>query len=76
VGNGIVITGNVITDTAQRRKGYGAAMMRTGLAWARSAGATIAALNVAADNSAGQALYRSLGYARQYDYTYRIPGLA
>lgn len=76
VGDRIVITGNVITDTAQRRKGYGAAMMRTGLAWARSAGATIAALNVAADNSAGQALYRSLGYARQYDYTYRIPGSA
>jgi ribosomal protein S18 acetylase RimI-like enzyme len=73
VADGIVITGNVVTDPAQRRKGYAAAMMRTGLSWARSAGATIAALNVAADNAAGQALYRSLGYARQYDYTYRVP---
>lgn len=74
IGDGIVITGNVVTDPAHRRKGYGAAMMRTGLAWARSAGATIAALNVAADNPAGHALYHSLGYTRQYDYTYRIPG--
>jgi ribosomal protein S18 acetylase RimI-like enzyme len=73
IGDGVVITGNVITDTRQRRKGYGAAMMRTGLAWAKSAGATLAALNVAADNAAGQALYTSLGYRRQYDYTYRTP---
>jgi GNAT superfamily N-acetyltransferase len=76
IGDGIVITGNVITDTTQRHKGYAAAMMHTGLAWAKSAGATIAALNVAADNPAAQALYRSLGYRRQYDYTYRIPAAA
>lgn len=76
IGDGIVLTGNVITDPAQRRRGYAAAMMRTGLAWAKAAGATIAALNVAADNPVGQALYRSLGYAHQYDYTYRIPGKA
>ena len=73
IGDGIVITGNVITDPAQRRKGYGAAMMHTGLAWAKSAGAAIAALNVAADNPGAQALYRSLGYRRQYDYSYRVP---
>lgn len=73
IGDGVVVTGNVITDTTQRRKGYGAAMMRTGLAWAKSAGATLAALNVAADNVAGQALYASLGYRRQYDYAYRTP---
>lgn len=76
IGDGIVITGNVITDTTQRRKGHAAAMMRTGLAWAHSAGATIAALNVAADNPAAQALYRGLGYRHQYDYTYRIPSAA
>jgi GNAT superfamily N-acetyltransferase len=76
IGDGIVITGNVITDPTQRRRGYGAAMMRTGLAWAKSAGATIAALNVAADNPAAQSLYRSLGYARRYDYVYRTPRAA
>jgi N-acetylglutamate synthase len=76
VADGIVITGNVITSTAYRRQGHGSAMMRTGLAWARSVGATIAALNVAADNHTGQALYRSLGYGRQYDYVYRVPATA
>lgn len=76
VADGIVVTGNVITDPSRRRQGLGAAMMRTGLAWARKEGATVAALNVQADNPAGQALYASLGYAHQYDYSYRIPGQA
>lgn len=74
IAQGIVITGNVIADPKRRRQGLGAAMMRTGLAWARAEGATIAALNVQADNPDGQALYRSLGYTHQYDYLYRIPG--
>ena len=76
VADGIVITGNVITDATRRRQGLGAAMMRTGLNWARSQGASVAALNVQADNPAGQALYASLGYQYQYDYTYRVPGQA
>ena len=76
VADGLVITGNVITAPSQRRKGFGAGMMRTGLAWAKEAGAKIAALNVAADNPAGQALYRGLGYERQYDYVYRVPSRA
>ena len=74
IADAIVITGNVITDPGRRRQGLGAAMMRTGLDWARSKGATTAALNVEASNPAGQALYHSLGYTHQYDYTYRIPG--
>jgi GNAT superfamily N-acetyltransferase len=69
---GIVVTGNVVTDAGERRKGYGAAMMQTGLAWAWSAGARVAALNVVADNAGAQALYRGLGYATQYDYAYRV----
>ncbi|QDZ11727.1 GNAT family N-acetyltransferase [Devosia ginsengisoli] len=73
IADGIVITGNVITDRARRRQGLGMAMMRTGLAWAKAQGATVAALNVQADNAAGMALYASLGYRHQYDYTYRIP---
>lgn len=74
VSGGIAITGNVVTDAAERRQGFGAAMMRTVHAWAKSAGATIAALNVQADNAAGVALYQNLGYRRRYDYVYRIPG--
>lgn len=76
VADAIVVTGNVITDPSRRRQGLGAAMMRSGLAWARAHGATTAALNVQADNPAGQALYASLGYSHQYDYAYRIPGPA
>lgn len=74
IADGIVVTGNVITDPTRRRQGLAAAMMSTGLAWARQEGARIAALNVQADNGAGKALYASLGYARQYDYSYRVPG--
>lgn len=75
VADGIVVAGNVFTDATERRRGNGAAIMRTGLAWAEAAGASVAALNVAADNPAGQALYRSLGYRHQYDYSYYIGGL-
>ena len=74
IAHGIVITGNVITDPARRRQGLAAAMMRTGLYWAYETGARFAALNVQADNAAAKALYVSLGYTRQYDYSYRIPG--
>jgi ribosomal protein S18 acetylase RimI-like enzyme len=76
VADGIVITGNVVVAATARRRGHGAAMMRTGLAWAHEAGARVAALNVAADNFGAQALYRGLGYRRQYDYGYRVPGRA
>lgn len=74
ISNGIVITGNVITDPSRRRQGLAAAMMRTGLAWAHEKGATIAALNVQADNPGAKALYAGLGYQHQYNYSYRIPG--
>lgn len=73
IADGIVIAGNVVTDGTRRRQGLGAAMMRTGLDWAHAHGARIAALNVQADNAAAKALYARLGYARQYDYSYRIP---
>ena len=76
VADSIVVTGNVVTDPDQRRKGHAAAMMRTGLAWAKEAGATLAALNVEADNAAARALYGGLGYRPQYDYVYRYPGAA
>lgn len=74
IADGIVITGNVMVDPTRRRQGLGAAMMRTGLAWAKGQGATVASLNVEADNAAALALYAGLGYRHQYDYAYRIPG--
>lgn len=74
VADGILITGNVVTAPAERRKGHALAMMRTGLVWARQAGATIAAVNVAEDNAPAIALYERLGYRRRYDYIYRREG--
>lgn len=76
VADGIAVTGNVVTDAAQRRRGFGGAMMRTGLTWAKAKGATTAALNVVADNVAGRGLYAGLGYVRLFDYVYRYPGHA
>jgi N-acetylglutamate synthase len=73
VADGVVFAGNVVTAAAERGKGYGKAMMRTGLAWAYSVGARIAALNVLAGNGPALALYGSLGYRHQYDYCYRSP---
>jgi len=76
VANGIVITGNVVTDATRRRQGLASAMMRSGLAWAKTQGAHTAALNVQADNAGAKALYAELGYTHQYDYSYRVPGSA
>jgi GNAT superfamily N-acetyltransferase len=76
IADGIAIAGNVVTDPSRRRQGLAAAMMRSGLAWARREGATTAALNVQADNAAAIELYAGLGYSHHYDYSYRIPGQA
>jgi len=74
VADGIVITGNVVTDPSRRRQGLGSAMMRSGLAWAKGMGARYAALNVQGDNDGAKALYAGLGYSHQYDYAYCVPG--
>lgn len=72
IADGIVVAGSVETDAAARRRGYGKAVMQTGLAWARAQGAAAAALNVEADNAAALALYQGLGYRPHYEYIYRI----
>ena len=73
IADGIAIAGNVITASAERRRGCGGALMRSALAWAKQAGASFAALNVAADNPPALALYGSVGYAVAYDYHYARP---
>jgi ribosomal protein S18 acetylase RimI-like enzyme len=73
IADGIAIAGNVITASAERGRGYGKALMRSALAWAKQAGASHAALNVAADNPPALALYRSVGYGFVYDYHYARP---
>lgn len=74
IANNIVIAGNVITHPDHRRQGLAQSMMNTGLAWAKDKGAEVAALNVEAGNEPAKTLYSGLGYAHQYDYSYRIPG--
>ena len=49
VADGIVIAGNVVTAAGERHKGYGAAVMRSGLAWAIGVGAGVAAIQRACD---------------------------
>jgi ribosomal protein S18 acetylase RimI-like enzyme len=73
IADGIAIAGNVVTASTDRGRGYGRALMRSALAWAKEAGASFAALNVAADNPPALALYRSVGYGFVYDYHYARP---
>ena len=76
IADGIVITGNVITDPTQRRKGHGAAMMRSGLAWAHGAGATVAALNVAGQQPAGASpSTRASAMVTNTTTCYRLPAM-
>jgi GNAT superfamily N-acetyltransferase len=72
IADGIVVTGNVVTRSDRRGQGLGTRIMLAGLGWAASAGAHTAALNVMTDNPAAQALYRRLGYHRQYGYSYFV----
>lgn len=61
---------NVIVDANRRGQGLGRRVMTAGLAWASSAGATHAGIQVLADNTAALNLYRSLGFADRYGYSY------
>jgi ribosomal protein S18 acetylase RimI-like enzyme len=70
---GIGVYLNVVTDRARRRRGHGAAAMRAALDWTARSGASIAAIQVQADNEPALALYRSLGFAERYRYHYRSP---
>ena len=59
---------NVEVDEAQRRKGYGAAIMNAGARWSRDAGHPALGLNVFAHNPSARALYDKLGYRVTFDY--------
>jgi len=50
-------------EPSHRRRGLARALLQTGLAMARTAGAEAAFLEVAADNPAAIALYREAGFA-------------
>ena len=59
---------DVVVDEAQRRKGYGAAIMNAGALWSREQGHPVLGLNVFAHNPGARALYDRLGYVVTQDY--------
>ncbi|ABD08430.1 GCN5-related N-acetyltransferase [Rhodopseudomonas palustris HaA2] len=63
---------SVVVDPALRGQGLARRMMRTLFGWARGHGANAVCLQVVADNTAGRALYASLGFDTElYRYHYR-----
>jgi ribosomal protein S18 acetylase RimI-like enzyme len=68
----LVVVEAVVTDPAYRGQGLARRSVGSLMAWGRSAGATAACLNVEHGNEPAQALYRSLGFAREIStYHYR-----
>lgn len=63
----------VATGENQRRKGFGFAIVRSALKWARLRGAKSAWLQVEADNEPALAMYGRLGFRECYRYHYRRP---
>lgn len=53
---------DVVVDEDQRRRGYGAGLMRAGAVWSRARGAHALGLNVFGYNRGAKTLYDRLGY--------------
>lgn len=53
---------NIVVDEEKRRRGYGRAMMRAALDWAREHGTASVGLHVFGHNTAARELYTSLGF--------------
>lgn len=62
---------NIITDPALRGRGYGGGLVQGLLGWAQNQGATVAYLQVLADNDPAKRLYDKLGFEELYRYWYR-----
>lgn len=62
------------TRPNHRRRGVGSAVLRALLNWAAQRNDRAAYLQVMKENEAAQALYNAHGFARAYDYHYRIAG--
>ena len=63
----------IATARSERRNGHGRRLVLSALKWAKLRGASIAWLQVEADNEAAITLYRSLGFEEIYRYHYRRP---
>jgi N-acetylglutamate synthase len=70
--DGLLCCESVVADPQRRGRGLGRRLMKALLAWGAEQGARDICLQVAADNVAGLALYRSLGLTTEiYRYHYR-----
>jgi N-acetylglutamate synthase len=68
----LLVVESVATDAGFRQQGFGYRTVGSLIGWARREGARKACLQVAADNVAGRALYRKLGFDTElYRYHYR-----
>jgi ribosomal protein S18 acetylase RimI-like enzyme len=63
----------IATAPGQRRRGHGRRLVLSALKWAKLRGATVAWLQVEANNDAAIRLYRELGFREAYRYHYRRP---
>jgi GNAT superfamily N-acetyltransferase len=80
VGVGLVVGGDddwvgvycMATHPDHRAQGIGGAVVRAGAQWAKDHGAPGLYLQVERDNAAAQRTYGGAGFARAYDYHYRV----
>ncbi|RME99584.1 MAG: GNAT family N-acetyltransferase [Chloroflexi bacterium] len=63
---------DIVTDPAQRRRGFGRELVLQLLHWARQRGAEHAYLQVVAQNAPAIGLYSGLGFREIYQYWYRV----
>lgn len=63
---------DIVTDPAQRRRGFGAGLVLHLLHWANRRGAEHAYLQVVAQNAPAIGLYSGLGFREIYQYWYRV----
>jgi ribosomal protein S18 acetylase RimI-like enzyme len=67
---------SVVTDITRRRQGFSRRVLAALAAWAKTSGATMATLQVEADNTPARALYHGIGMTTElHRYHYRrAPG--
>jgi ribosomal protein S18 acetylase RimI-like enzyme len=64
---------DLVTDSQERNKGYGAKLVFCMLRWAQEHGATHVYLQVMSSNTPARHLYAKLGFQDVYQYWYRVP---
>ncbi len=63
---------DLITSISERRRGFGAQLLKCLLNWGKQVGASHAYLQVTHSNTAAKQLYAKLGFSEVYHYWYRV----